>query len=294
MRGFDLETDVIILLIQIAIAVVFIFYIALREHIKSFGHGPGRGMLEIILLISFVEKNLDKSFTDQWFNPLGSRFENRYKPLLYERLQALKQAYRTHKDKGILSKAEYSSLGEVYSQRFIDVLIEMFILIVFAPITALFWFLHMREKIKGFSTVMLVHPNERAQKLMQTIGLIIILALWSITCLYWLRGKLAIIVLVFIGIGELLTIYSALNIILCQSEWKKLWAEKLLLVLQNAASTNDHDSYNRTLNLYNITKAYPAVPLTEVQRTILFLFAVVQFLVKQGVPVIKRVLESIH
>jgi hypothetical protein len=165
------------------------------------------------------------------------------------------------------------------------IFMSVFILLI-TPLYAIAWLGDVGEKSKKHSVVRLVHPMERAMKLMETIGFIFMVMIWMIIIVYLTGGTLRLIAVTILSLPLIIFIYVALKIVWWQAEWKKFWSEKLLHVLQHAGRVNDHDLYNRAFNLYNSVNAYPAVPLTDIQRLILFLFALIQFLLLPAAPAI--------
>lgn len=281
-----MKTETLIPLIQIALALVFVLVLALREHSRSIEYAPPRGIMETILLLSFVEHNLQEPIADSWFEvPEGVAKSDSTR--WYKHKESLKRYYVKFKEQGALSEDELLPATDREDNPFvisIGLLIVSVLLLVVTPIYSLAWLSQVREKGDKYSVVKLVHPLERAMELMEAIGFILMMVVWMVIVTYLMHGKLRLTALALLSVPLVMSVYAALKVIWWQSEWKKFWLGKLLHVLQQAGRENNHDLYNRAFNLYNGVNAHPAVPLTDVQRLILLLFALTQFLLVQAAP----------
>lgn len=282
-----MKTEGIVVLVQVALAVAFVFILAMREHVRPADYAPPRGLLEIILLISFIDKNLVEQ-NNKWFEVPEEVANSSRGKRWHKHKELLHQHYNKFINQGELSQdellpqiqREHNTLVVLSSPIFI------ILLLIFAPLLALGWLSEVREKSKKYSIVKLVHPLERAMELMEVIGIIFTIAIWIAAITYFFRGTTRIILVALLSVTIIAALYCGLRIIWWQSEWKNFWTEKLLYVLQHAGRTNNHDLYNRAFNLYNTVNAYPAIPLTDIQRLILLLFALIQFLLAQAAPVV--------
>ena len=273
--------------VQVLSVFSFLLIVSVWYNTRHADYQPPEGILEIVLLASFVEKSLGEKIEPRWFLKSEdakkvideTKLPARVKRFLQQYSRYGRWGYLTEKD---LIPSDDVSLGPISG--FLAAAIVGLLLFFVAPIIPTLLFV--KEEDRDFSSVAIVHPLERSQILLQLFGVVFSIVIWMSLIYVWLEGTARLAILAILALLLLVPTFNIARTIVWQNRWKNFWALKLTRILCDAAHRNDHDLYNRAFQLKTSVDDQPVVPLTGVQRAIIVIFTLAQIVFTQAAPLV--------
>jgi hypothetical protein len=268
-------------IIQVCGAAFFAFCLGVWANTKHADYLPPTGIIETVMLATFAEKNLPPAYIRE-LAPLHSVQDSDE-----ERLRRRAGFYKTFLDQGVLSHEDVLPAADTKTRNwFVDTLLFAIIailMLVFMPFMFLIYRKDCAERRGSQDFSMLIHPDERAHLFLQIVGAVLSLFVFSVIVWVLVPGGFRLVLVTCLALEIAYLLSSLARLALNQERWKNFWTDKLSVVMQRATNANDHDLYNRAATLLTRIEGYPTVPLTSLQRAVLVLFALVQFV---GPPVV--------
>jgi hypothetical protein len=263
-----------VFIVQISVSVVFLFWLGTREHMRDADYASPEGMIEMILFLAFLEKNTTTLVQLDWLTPSERMGERRRKYL-----QKLREQYTRLVEEGKLVPTPGIERISIWEE-FFSALLMTLLLFPLAPLLA--FGMEWGEDDDEGSITRLVHPHQRAHHLIQVIGILIPMAVWIAATTLLPTGTVRGVATAVLIAGFLRLLYISVKVIEWQDQWRKYWTAEFSIMMQAATQRNDHDLFNRAFNLHSTVERYPVFPLTAIQRTIVVVFALVQFILAQS------------
>lgn len=275
-----------IFVLQVLITVVLVFGLGIWAMTKHRDYAPPMGTLETIFLVFFAENNLNEVVNIDWFKKgkkLNKVMEDSYP---YRRITLFLRHYTKFstakgliKREDILPQEEKTDVGfEIFY--FFTMAIVLFITSPFS----FTWFNDVKEEDNQLSAIRIVHPLERGHTLIQSLGLLLSLLLWSIPIFIWLEGIPRLLLLILLSLPAAIMLFTIIRIIVWNNQWKEFWGDRLSLILGKSIYQGDQALYSRAKEWIKTVNEYPTIPLTSLQRLILVVFSIVQIILTQWNP----------
>ncbi|WP_128547189.1 hypothetical protein [Larkinella soli] len=258
------------------------FGVGVYHNLIESGYIPPEGLLETFRLMRFSEENLEKIdsvHTLPKFSITEDDIEN-----ADERLKRFHEKYLDFESNKLLT---YKSLDLRLARNENNVVVMLFLSIIMSGllIFTVPWSGilssrdEVREKVKGKSITLLIHPLERYNTMMQIIGSIASLIIICSVLDLILPRSWGVIITIIGSIEIIIFLYYCIKLTIKQIEWKNGWKEILDYIMQKSTLEKDHDLHNRALLLKQNVSMYPDIPISQLQKAGVVIFALLQFLV---------------
>lgn len=268
----------IVFAIQLGLAGLLALAVGAWASARHADYIPPDGVVEMVLLVHFLDKNFpdlcNARCLDECLSSDGSEVG------LPARVSLFRSHYAKYCSEGKLSEEELLPPMERDFEPFMDtttaVAVGLLVLVV-SPFYAFCFWGDTGERENDVPYSVIVHPRERADHSLEIIGCFISVAILAAIGHIFLHGLWRVLITSALSLPAVFCALCFTRLVLNQRTWKGFWSERLRMALQIAAWKNDHDLYNRSLNLYRIVAGQPVLPITRLQVVVLGAFAVVQF-----------------
>ena len=281
----------------------FVLFVLQQSKIDSGVEDP-EGLIETFTLLKFAEENLGQELVLRFIPGflLEKKLPVNSKSGIFAQVEKyygfqLGNVFTYESFKGQKKQKKISSFKKVIRFLFFP---PFWIFIVSPLISGVFIYEEVKEReffgdnkiFEKHSVTLLTHPFARNEVMTWIFGFIASLVIFISILRVSLANMISTALQIILLIQVLALIVLGIKLIGKQIKWKRRWLEILDIIIQRSSLQKDFGVQNTALIFKQVIRRYNDIPMSELQGSILVLFAVLQFLVPKIVVFLK--LKDLH